>query len=45
MARLRRVHLRMGAAAQDDFGVFRDLKALEMVSGADDRGVHDLGQS
>ena len=35
---LRRVHLRMRAAAQDQFGLFGDPDAFEMVSGADDEG-------
>ena len=38
---LRGVHLRVGAAAQDDFSVFGDLEAFEMVSGADDLGGLD----
>jgi len=38
---LRGVHLRVGAAAQDDFSVFGDLEAFEMVSGADDPGGLD----
>ena len=38
---LRRVHLRVGAAAQDDFSVLGDLKAFEIVSGADDHGGLD----
>jgi hypothetical protein len=38
---LRRVHLRLRAAAQDQFDLFGDPKALEMVSGADDDGGLD----
>jgi hypothetical protein len=38
---LRGVHLRVGAAAQDDFSVFGDLEAFEIVSGADDHGGLD----
>src|SRR5512135_2944759 len=38
---LRRVHLRMRAAAQDQFDLFGDPNTLEMVSGADDRGGLD----
>ena len=38
---LRRVHLRVAAAAQEDFAVFGDPEAFEMVSRADDRGGLD----
>jgi hypothetical protein len=36
-----RVHLRVAAAAQDDFAVLGDLEGFEIVSGADDRGGLD----
>ena len=35
---LRRVHLRLRAAAQDQFDIFGDPHPLEMVRGADDEG-------
>jgi len=38
---LHRVHLRMSAAAQDQFDIFGDPNTLEMVSGADDDGGLD----
>ena len=38
---LRGIHLRMRAAAQDQFGLFGDSNALEMVSGAGDDGGLD----
>jgi len=38
---LRRIHFRLGAAAQHDFAVFGDLEGLEIVSRADDRGGLD----
>ena len=38
---LRRVHLRVRAAAQDQFGLFGDPHAFEVVSGADDDGGLD----
>ena len=37
----RGVHLRVGAAAHDDFRLFGDRKAFEMVRGADDHGGLD----
>jgi hypothetical protein len=38
---LGRVHLRVRAAAQDQFGLFGDPNAFEMVSRADDEGGLD----
>ena len=43
---LRRVHLRMRAAAQDQFDLLGDPNALEMVSGADDdSGLESVGEA
>jgi hypothetical protein len=43
---LRRIHLRMRAAAQDQFELFGDPNRFEMVSGAeDDGGLDGMGEA